>query len=222
MCIFNACGEPDNRISEGKIVYDIEYPEIENSILKALMPKTMNFYFRDDVFCSELSSGVNQFIMKFVSDSDDKELTQSLKIGAKKLIATIRKDEIDEINRNEYGVVNITYSNETKVIAGIHCKKAVIIFNDHNNSMENVVYYTEEFKFKDPNWSLPFQKIEGIPLQYELRRMGVKMKFTASTFEQIEVTDEMLSSPENYKSVPYASIEEEIKSLVDNITDFEL
>ncbi len=209
-------------ISEGKLVYSIEYPGLENSLLRTLMPKTMTLHFKNNVFSSELSAGGGQFVTKFISDADKRELHQSLKFGTRQLVSTLDEQGVNELNKKEFdGSTKITYLEEEKTILNLDCKKALVNMKSKDQEVEFVMYYTQDLALKDPNWAFPFNEIQGVPLQYEIVRFGIKMQFTATEFEAMEVSDELITAPKaKYRKVPYSTIEEEMVTTLQSFTEF--
>ncbi len=216
--IFTSCkngGVFDNRISEGIIEYEITYPDIDDkNPMKGILPSKMIYTFKDPLFISELNVTTG-FRIAFISDSESKKLQQIFKSSpVKKYTSILSEQAVDSLNKNEYGIITISETNEEKKILDFNCKKVKISFDNTTKNKDYDLYYTEDIKFNIPNWSLPFHNIKGVPLEYELTRMGYRMKFTAVKFVQGPIDMNSFKSPEDYKMVDYELIEEEIRSIV--------
>lgn len=205
-------------MSEGTIEYEVTYPDIDDdNFLKGFLPSTMICHIKDDVFASELSSTFSQFKLCFSSDANTHRLNVVFKLNPDKLHAELTQKEVVELNAKEYGKTNVKFLSETKEIAGLKCKKAVFIADTANTPYKSYdVYYTEEIKIKEPNWTLPFSEIEGMPMEYEINRMGLRMKLVAKKVQQKEVDETIFQAPEGYKKASYNTIEEKLKSIVSN------
>lgn len=214
----------DKRVNEGVIEYEVQYPTIEeDNIIKAFLPKAMTFTFKDNVFCTQLSSSFNQFEVGFISNSNNHALQQTFKLIPKKLYSDIEQTTIDSINQLEYGTVRVSYHEETKEIAGLTCKKAMVFCTDSNRTDSFAVYYTEDIRFEDPNWTLPFKEIKGVPLEYQINQMGIVMKFSAKSVKTSPVESTFFEQTLNdFKKVPFKVIDQDLKSLASDLSEFGL
>jgi hypothetical protein len=75
------------------------------------------------------------------------------------------------------------------------------------------LYYTSDISIKEPNWSLPFTGVDGVLMEYEMKRNGVIMKLTATSVTKTDVEDDVFSVPEEYKNVTIEFMEEELDKL---------
>ena len=75
------------------------------------------------------------------------------------------------------------------------------------------LYYTSDISIKDPNWSLPFTGVEGVLMEYEMKRNGIIMKLTATSVKKTDVEDDVFSVPEEYEDVTIEFMEEELDKL---------
>ncbi|MCI5055326.1 MAG: hypothetical protein MRY83_04405 [Flavobacteriales bacterium] len=202
----------DTRISEGTITYSVSYPDLDpDGLLANLLPNTMTLKFKDNSFCSELSAGMGMFKTSFIAKSKDHMLINTLKLANKKIATIMDQKFVDQTNE---GFVMTKYdeTGETKDILGYKTKKAVVHFNDTDLPQVDV-FYTNDIKFEDPNWSLPFATIPGFLLEYEMQRMGIRMKFTATEIIEEDIDDSLFELPDEYELVPYEDIKKEIDSL---------
>lgn len=211
----------DQRMNEGVIEYEVSYPTIDDdNIVKTFLPSTMMFTFKDNVFCSELNSSMSQFKVAFISNSNTHELQQIFKLTPKQLYAHIPKHAIDSLNLLEYGKVSIVLAPDTKNIVGMHCKKAEVWCEINGEKTSYDVFYTEDIKLEDPNWSLPFHEIKGVPLEYQVNRMGITMHFKAKKIQsQVIEASFFEKQSAGFKKVHYPFIEKELKSLADDLAN---
>lgn len=220
------CGESffDKRVNEGVIEYEVEYPTVEDdNIIKGFLPKTMSFTFKENVFCTQLSSTFNQFEVGFICNSNNHALQQTFKLIPKKLYSDIEQSTIDSVNHLEYGHVRVSYLSETKEIVGLLCKKAMVYCTDSNQTDSFAVFYTEDIRFEDPNWTLPFKEIKGVPLEYQINQMGIVMHFKAKSIKSSPVQDNYFEEAiHDFKKVPFSVIDKDLKSLADDLSEFGL
>ena len=200
----------DNRISEGVIEFKVTYPDLDpDNLLATIMPDVMSMKFKDNVFNSELSAGMGMFKANLIANSNAYTLTKAVKLGNNKYVSRLSKTETQEYNES-YDNVSVINLNETQEIAGLKCKKALLIFE--NIDMDDIyVYYTDKIKFKDPNWSTPFKDIDGVLLAYEVEQLGIKMKFVAYSISEQKIDESDLLISEDYESISIDKLDEEVE-----------
>jgi len=210
----NSCnsGLFDTRISQGTIEFEVTYPDLDpDDMLAGLMPDKMNMKFKDNVFNSELSAGMGMFKTNFISNSNDYKLVNSVKLINKKYATELDKDGVKKANK-KFENVSIIKMEETKMIAGFNCKKALVVF-ENIDANDMYVYYTDEIKFEDPNWSTPFKDINGMLLEYTMEKFDIRMKFTATNVAKAELEESDFTLPEDYEMIPHEDLEKEINSI---------
>ncbi len=212
---FTSCST--QKPSEGTIVYDIEYPDIDPSnFVLGFMPKEMVFHFKNNTFSSILTNKSDQLTITLVGNSNTYEVEQSFKFGTQLIKSKLSKEKVQQINQKEYGNLTVNFTPNTKELAGFACKEAKILADKLE---EQSVFYTEDISFKDPNWSFPFPEIKGVPMSYQIERMGLKMILTAKTFNTQPVDDALFKIPNTYKAVDYSVFEDEIKGLLNSFME---
>jgi GLPGLI family protein len=92
----------------------------------------------------------------------------------------------------------ITYTNDTKTIAGYECKKAIIKMKDGKTSD---VYYTDKV-FPEAAQNLPYTGFKGCPLQYVISKNGMSMTMTATEVSIKPVDDSIFNIPDGYSEMP--------------------
>lgn len=118
----------------------------------------------------------------------------------KDLYAGIRKDfKQTEVELARRPVPNVTYSNDTKVIAGLLCKKAVITTWDENgNEYTAEVYYHEFPEGENMNFFNDFRDIKGVIMEYSfLSQEAYIVTFTATKYKKKKIKDSEFEVPAN-------------------------
>lgn len=196
-----------DRISEGAIEFDITYPKADkNDLMASLMPETMKFRFKDDKITSELTAGMGMFSTIFISDGENKTLSQLVKIMNKKMAHTVDEKGVMKMKSAE-PQYDVEFVSGEKEIAGYKCKKAIVV-NKVDPADKFEVYYTDKIDIEKPNWSTPYDKIDGVLLQYEMSRYNIHMRFTAKTVSKEPVEDKEFEIPSDYKIVSEKEIAE--------------
>lgn len=194
------------KVSEGMIQYDVTYPHgASDNFMTSLMPTEMKYRFKNNNTCSELSAGLGMFSTSFVADAQKKTLTQLVKIMNKKFALVSDMNEVDQLI-NEHPKMKIDFVNSTKTVAGYRCKKAKVTLIDTKETFD--VYYTKDINVKNPNWYSPYREIDGVLLEYQIKRYNIEMRLIAKNVSDIAVDDSLFTLPPDYKRVSKQEMEE--------------
>lgn len=91
----------------------------------------------------------------------------------------------------EGGKVELT--NETKMIAGYHCKKAIFTSGDDGDTFKTEVWYAEEINNSDGKSPIP-----GMPMEYSMKVEGVEMHYVVTKVTKGNVSDSDFAIPAGY------------------------
>lgn len=200
-----SCGNSGKSgVSEGIIEYDAEAVD-KSHPMADLAPSKMTVKFKDDKSIVELQAGMGLFSTTFISDPETFTMIQLVKLLNKKYVHTFDTIELNEEHGSGPKMV-IEKTNETKVIAKYNCKKAIAKFPGTDIPPFDI-YYTNEIAIENPNWSNPFKEIDGVLMEYQMKRHGMELRFTARTVSQSEVDDELFEVPEDYKQVDKSELD---------------
>jgi GLPGLI family protein len=195
-----------DNISEGVIQYEITYPvSTSDNVMASLMPTEMKYQFKNHNSAAELSAGMGMFSTSFISNAASKTLTQLVKIMNKRYALVSNNKEVDELIQ-EQPKIQITFTKDTKVIAGYKCKKAIVTLPETKQKFD--VFYTKDIDIKNPNWSSPFREIDGVLMEYQIKRYNVEMRFTAKSVTDTKVEDAIFELPGDYKKISKKEMDE--------------
>jgi hypothetical protein len=189
-------------ISEGIIEFNAE-PVDSKRAGSFTVPDKMVVKFKNNYTAAELEAGWGMAKMKFISDPVTKLFrTQVFFIDKKQSVM-----DIDELNKTNHYFTDydVVYTEESKEIAGYTCKKATIKFKDGSPSVD--VWYTKDIAIKDPNWSNAYYKVDGVLLDYTLRKFGLELHFTATSVSDATIDDSHFTIPAEYGMVRNSEIE---------------
>ncbi|MCD4772576.1 MAG: hypothetical protein K8R41_04220 [Bacteroidales bacterium] len=194
---------------EGKITYEMSFPGSNfDAATLAAFPKEMNIYIKDNLSKTVMNTGMGKTINIF--NSEEMYSVTLLDIMGQKYAIRSSSDMINEkIGKGPQS--EIEYLDETKVIAGYTCKKAIVTIKDKLIGTESklTVYYSDEFSHKNINKDNPiFHGINGIMLEYEIDAQGTLMKFTATSVEEKKISKKEFDIPKDYE----VTTEDELKS----------
>jgi GLPGLI family protein len=206
--MLNSCREltDEKYISEGIIEYEITYPETsQDNVMLALLPKTMTLKFKKDKIAIDFTGGMGMFKATFISDLNEKNLIHMVKILNKKYAISFNQDEIHQ--SEEFPEMEIKFTNETRDIAGYQCKRAIITFpSDEHTSFD--IWFTEDINLTTPNWSTPYKEVNGVLMEYQMKRYDVEMRFTAKNVEKADIDDAEFTRPDDYKIISKKDMDE--------------
>lgn len=95
--------------------------------------------------------------------------------------------------------MHVQETDETKIIAGFLCKKAIISLPSTHETFD--IYYTEEITLKNPNSTNPYKEIKGVLMEFELQLLYLKMRFVANNYQKIESNNFNAGLNENGRQV---------------------
>ncbi|MEO5642196.1 MAG: hypothetical protein ABIQ40_10870, partial [Bacteroidia bacterium] len=97
------------------------------------------------------------------------------------------------------------YGIKTKDIAGYSCKNAILKFKDGSPSYE--VWFTKDISIKDPNWANAYYKIDGVLMDYRLKKYGLELHFTATSVSEAKIDDSYFTIPADFEPVKNSELE---------------
>jgi hypothetical protein len=185
-------------IKEGKIIYEITYPESDFSDQQlAMMPSEATIYFKNDKTRMEMSMGMGMSTV-VITDNKAKVSTTLMDVMGNKIATKSTEADIEKDSK-EQGDYKVEITDETKTIAGYTCKKAIVTNSDGESSD---IYFCEDIKLEGENWSQKqFKDIKGFPLMYSLKQRGITMQMTAKKVSAEQVDNSKFIIPSDYKEM---------------------
>ncbi|MEO6883879.1 MAG: hypothetical protein ABI199_07625 [Bacteroidia bacterium] len=211
LIILSSCRHSnDTFFSEGVIEYAAT-PVDQNNSMASLAPNKMTVEFKNNKSCAELSAGMGLFKMSIISDPKTMSVINLVKLVTKQFVHVSDSVEIKtEMGKSPQFI--ITETNETKLIAGYKCKRAIVSFADKKQP-DFVVYYTNDIDIVKPNWDNPFHEIDGVLMEYQLKRYGLELKFTATSVTKKDIDDKDFEIPKGYKTMSAKEMDQLFQSL---------
>jgi hypothetical protein len=194
-----------SRIAEGTIEYKIVVLDSANSLAK-FAPDKMTVKFKKNKAYAEMVAGMGLFETAFINDEPGMKITQMVRMLTKKVAyvadtAAISKELTKDVQ------LELTPTDETKMIAGYKCKKVIAKYKD-NKFPQFEIYYTKEIKLENPNWATPFKDIDGVLMEYKISKYGFYMEFTAQQVTPDKIDDNVFKMPPEYKLISKQQIDE--------------
>lgn len=211
-CIFlwtgcNNSAKDEGSFSEGVITYAAE-PVNEDDPMAAFAPSKMTVKFKNNNSSAQMSAGIGALDASFVSDLETHSFTQIIRLFSDKYFVVQNEAEIKK--ENESFDLDIEPTNETKVIAGYTCKKA-IVHQKGESPADFDIYYTTDLKIENSNFSNPYYKLDGVLMEYRMKKFGLEMKFTTTSITKEKVDDAVFQIPENYEQITQEALLNKLK-----------
>lgn len=196
-----SCGNPpkkDSRISEGTITYDADLVD-SGSPVADMAPSKMTVKFKNNKTVVQMSAGMGFLTLAFISDPETKTFIQMLKLtGSPWKVVTQNMEELQK--ENELFNLEVIPSNQTKMIAGYNCKKARVHYKG-GDPADYDIYYTNDLNIKNSNFANPFFKLDGVLLEYRIKKAGLEMHFVATSVTKEVVEDANFEIPLDHKVI---------------------
>lgn len=188
------------QIKEGKIQYRISYPSLDlPAAQKAMLPSESVCYFSNNN-CRSESDGIMG--MKMVTICAKGETTMLIDVMGKKIAMNPLDNQSVKTK-----TPTITYSDETKNIAGFVCKKATMVFDE----TKKMIVWCAEGITGGGSWGGNFDNLKGAPLEYTADLNGMSMTMIASKVSDEKVGKKMFEIPSDYKSMTMEELQKQFK-----------
>lgn len=170
------------QVTNGHISYkmDISSDDPDMAMAVSMMQGSkMEMYFKEKATRVEMSMGAMMNITSITNEnSGDVLVLMSGMMGKNAVQTTIA--ETEKSNAEGMPKYDVTFSDETKVIEGYTCKKAILTDEEGN---ENVFWYTEEITMSKKGQNYLNEQIPGMAMQYDMNNGGLKMTLTVTKVE---------------------------------------
>jgi hypothetical protein len=206
--------DEEEKYTDGSIEYKITYLENElKEISPGLLPKKMKLEFNSHYSTNTIEGFMGFFKLHSQTNFKNKRCATLLEVLNKKYVFNGKRGEymccFDNIDNME-----VEYTDDTKVIAGLNSKKAIIRLPGNDESFE--IYYTDEIYIDEPNSTNPYIQIKGVLMDFQLNLIYLKMQFTAEKFMPAQNKKiQKLNLPEKYQEVTREQMTYIIKRLME-------
>ncbi|TNF26091.1 MAG: hypothetical protein EP314_06170 [Bacteroidetes bacterium] len=203
--LWSGCGQgPESgkkRISEGRIVYKLTYPQFEeDNIFTSMFPREMTFKFKDDNTKNELKTSMAVFSTSLIAHSKEKKVIHLVRIANKYSGLEMDSVEIMEEYGKKPAGMKITPTDSTKEIAGFLCHHARVTFE--GDSLKDFdIFYTEEIGIHEPNWCTPFHEVKGVLMEATVNKFNIDMHMIATAVVAEEYADEEFIVTQEYQPI---------------------
>ena len=187
-------------LSEGSMVYNISIQtgSKEPKMADMLDGATTTVYIKGSQSRTELLSGLGTEATIHDAKSGTGVILKNY--SGQKLMITLNESDWKNKNR-KYEGITFESTNETAVIAGYNCKKAIAKLS---NGTSFVVYYTPDLTVANKDYDYQFKTLPGLPLQYEWQSGKTIFKYTLSKINFDPVSPSKFEIPKSgYRVLTY-------------------
>jgi hypothetical protein len=164
------------KVSDIIIKYDavINTGSSEPNMADAFDGATTTVYIKGGLSRSEMVSALASFTT--IHDSRSGAAVVLQEVGGQKLLIRMTADDWKDKNR-KYEGIKFANTDDTKMLAGYKCKKAVAELKDGSTF---TVYFTEDIIPENNDYSSQFSNLKGLPLEYELKQGKLNIRYVVS------------------------------------------
>ncbi len=188
----------------GKIVYKISYEKNNlDDEVTGMLPRLMSMYVGHNKIKTDLVTELGT--QSAIYDLSMKTKTALMDMMGSKYAIRDTWETI-QADHEKKPKPQVVFTDETKVIAGFNCRKAVVSVNETEDSkpVESVAWFTNEIAVNpEINFSNAlFKDIDGVLMEYEMEAgTGLMMKFVAFSVEKMKISARDFEVPEGYTEV---------------------
>jgi len=175
-----------------------------------LLPKTMDFKFNRNFASYSLQDRVGLFAITIIINLQKHNHITMIKVFDKKYLYQSDRKETP-IFFNPETKYSIKFSNDTIRLAGILCKNATVTEIQTNKNF-NVSYTMIDVKY--PNLGTPYEKIDGLLMDFHLQMKNLAMKLTANKVEEKVINEDDFRIPKGYKLISKKQMEDIFTTLL--------
>ncbi|MEI6681958.1 MAG: hypothetical protein WCO44_04990 [Bacteroidota bacterium] len=185
------------KIGEGKLMMKFTFPDTLSAQqqLVSLLPREQTIWFKNGNTRNESKSGMGNLIM--IHDAATGESFACMDMMGKKLALRSTKQSLSKLRgMMDLGKPEIKIGEETRVIAGLNCRKATVTYPDKIPPFE--AWFTKDVTVTNSPETL-IEGIDGFVMESRTLMRGMILRSTCTSFEKVTVNDSLFKLPDGYK-----------------------
>lgn len=216
MFLLPTLGMAQTTLTEGKLFYDISYPNLSPVMRRNehMLPHDASLYFKNNLTRLEMGIG-GMGKNSTIYNRETKVTTILLNIKGRKFALVQTDSQMTEVKK-QMNPDTITYKfsvllkDEYKTIAERKCRKALVYKVAGKDTLINECWFTNELPpyntENDPNFKL----IDGFLMQYTIQENGMTMVMKVKMVLPVPIENSLFEIPSTYQKVN----EEELNRLL--------
>lgn len=201
-------------VNEGVIKYDITFNEEEkktNNVI-GLLPTEMEQMFKNGNSKCRIEGFMGMFLTALISNTESKSNSYVFKVMTEKYYCSTKFGE-PTLGFDPVTGMHLKRTSERKEIAGYKAYKVKVTFDDPSIEPYDI-YYTDEIKIYNPNWSNPYSEIQGVLLEFRVKMKGITMILKAKEVVKKEIPATEFNIPDGFKKVKPVELDSTIVKIM--------
>ena len=192
------------------IDYRIEYLDSKaGSVPTSILPSKMTSLFAGHFALNRIDGFLGQFSLSYIANLKTTSVTTMLKLFDKKYFYTGRPGELP-CGINKMQGLQLLETGITKEISGFSAKKSIV----RTDNKPDVYIYTANIEnIKNPNITTPYNKVDGVLLEFYTSLSVMQMKIMALRVYNKEVDWSLFNIPQDYREITRSEMEKAINEL---------
>ena len=190
------------KVSEMTLIYDavVSTGSADPKLADAFDGATTTVFIKGTQSRSEMVSAL--FTSTTIHDSKTGTAVVLREVSGQKLLIRLKPEDWDDKNKRYKGITFTDSPDDTKVIAGYKCTKSIAKAADGSTFS---VYYTKEIVPENKDYDYQFRSLPGLPLEYEMVRGNLKIRYTVSQINLNPVPASKFDIPKSgYREMTYS------------------
>lgn len=215
LSVLYSCNRSTNQqiMNSGTIEYKITYPsKFKNQAFSNILPKEMSVFFTEDHLKFQIKGEFNLFALEFIARSNGDSCFTLFRMPARKIFYPLSDQERWFLFESNPPFSFKEYPDSIKQIAGLNCHKVEVTYKN-DSGKHFVAYFTNDISISKELMRSPFEKVEGVPLLFEIQYNNLTYQFEASRFSA-GTGNEKLYVPDDYELTEKNEIQSIICSIL--------
>jgi GLPGLI family protein len=189
-------GLAQKRVGDLTLLYNSVITNTQDSSKR--IASTTGYFIKGNLSRAEVNS--NMFSSVTIYDSKTGSGVLLREVNGQKLLIRLNEENWNQKNRRFLNL-NFTKTNETKTIAGYFCAQARASTPD---GFDITVFYTRDLIPENKSYDPPFKNLDGLPLEYELAKGNVHIRYTLASINMNPVPASKFDIPTSgYREMSY-------------------
>lgn len=208
-----SCSGPEKpEVPQGVLTYAIDYPDHKDQLfLYGLLPKEMTLSYKGPVM--EIKVSKSNMENTLLVDNQKKRILAYFKYDSP-INTTLSPADIQAFFEQD-PAYEIRYTDEQQKIIGFNAQKAIAT-NPKDTTEKVEVWYTREIPSVHQQWFGPYRDIQATILSYTLTNHGMRMVFTAKQYEEVPVSDSIVTFERPGRKISYTEYDRHLSELFES------
>jgi GLPGLI family protein len=161
------------RVGDLTLLYNTAITNSQDSGKK--ISSTTGYFLKGNLSRAEVNNSMFSSVTIYDSKAGSGVILKE--VNGQKLLIRLSEENWNQKNRR-YMNLNFVKTKETKTIAGYFCSQAKASMPD---GFQIMVFYTPELVPENKAYDPPFKNLEGLPLEYEMTKGNIRIKYTLAS-----------------------------------------